>query len=95
MPKLKITKTFPFAHRGCEVVTYQAGTEIDTDDQDLIDTILTEKWGHRPRNRSGSKPDGTSQTEGDDADDERSNASEGDGGAVESTAADPTTPAAE
>lgn len=87
MPKLKITKTFPFAHRGCEVVTYQAGTEIDTDDQELIDTILAEKWGHRPRIRSASKPDGTPQTDGDDQDDDTQDTATGEG---EGQGADPT-----
>lgn len=47
--KLKITKDFAFAHRGCDVVQYQAGTEVETDDQELIDTALTEKWAVKPR----------------------------------------------
>lgn len=47
--KLKITKDFAFAHRGCDVVQYQAGTEVETDDQELIETALTEKWAVKPR----------------------------------------------
>lgn len=95
MPKLKITKTFQFAHRGCEVVTYQAGSEIDTDDQELIDTILAEKWGHRPRTRSAPKPDGTPQTDGDDQDDDGPDTPAGEADGASPAAADQTTPAAE
>lgn len=95
MPKLKITKTFPFAHRGCEVVTYQAGTEIETDDQELIDTILAEKWGHRPRARSAPKADGTPQSDLDDQDDDGTDTTSGEGEGADPTASDPTTPAAE
>lgn len=95
MPKLKITKTFPFAHRGCEVVTYQAGTEIDTDDQDLIDTILTEKWGHRPRIRSATKADGTMPVDGDDQEDDSTNVSAVDGESADPITVDQTPSAAE
>ena len=47
--KLKITKDFAFAHRGCDVVQYLAGTEVETDDQELIETALAEKWAVKPR----------------------------------------------
>jgi len=95
MPKLKITKTFPFAHRGCEVVTYHAGTEIDTDDQELIDTILAEKWGHRPRIRSTSKPDGTPQADGDDQDDDTTDPVAGEAEGTDSNTAAQNPPAAQ
>lgn len=53
--KLKITKDFAFAHRGCDVVQYQAGTEVETDDQELIETALAEKWASKPRQPRDSK----------------------------------------
>jgi len=53
--KLKITKSFPFAHRGCDVVQYTAGQEVDTEDQDLIDTALTEKWATKAREARQNK----------------------------------------
>lgn len=56
--KLKITKDFAFAHRGCDVVQYQAGTEVETDDQELIDTALAEKWASKPRQPRDSKDSG-------------------------------------
>lgn len=55
--KLKITKDFAFAHRGCDVVQYQAGTEVETDDQELIKTALAEKWASKPRSACETKPD--------------------------------------
>ena len=56
--KLKITKNFAFAHRGCDVVQYQAGTEVDTDDQELIDVALTEKWASKARQQRDNKDSG-------------------------------------
>lgn len=53
--KLKITKSFFFAHRGCDVVQYTAGQEVDTEDQDLIDTALTEKWATKAREARQNK----------------------------------------
>lgn len=47
--KLKITKTFDFAHRGVEIKTYEAGTEIDSEDKELIDVALAEKWATKSR----------------------------------------------
>lgn len=59
--KLKIIKDFAFAHRGCDVVQYQAGTEVETDDQELIDTALTEKWAVKPRAARETKPSDTQE----------------------------------
>ncbi len=42
--KLAIKKDFAFAHRGCDVVQYVKGQEVETDNQELIDTALQEKW---------------------------------------------------
>lgn len=56
--KLKITKDFAFAHRGCDVVQYQAGTEVETDDQELIETALAEKWARKPHQPRDSKDSG-------------------------------------
>jgi hypothetical protein len=56
--KLKITKDFAFAHRGCDVVQYQAGTEVETDDQELIDVALAEKWASKARQARDNKDNG-------------------------------------
>ena len=53
--KLKINKDFAFAHRGCDVIQYQAGTEVETDDQELIDVALAEKWASKARQPRDSK----------------------------------------
>lgn len=42
--KLKITKDFPFAHRGVEVRHYEAGADVETDDPDLVKVACAEKW---------------------------------------------------
>lgn len=49
--KLKIKKTFLFAHRGCVVVEYAKGQEIDTDDKDLIETVIAEKWAEEVKEK--------------------------------------------
>lgn len=59
--KLKITKNFAFAHRGCDVVQYQAGTEVETDDQELIETALAEKWAVKLRAARETKPSDTQE----------------------------------
>ncbi|WP_157826881.1 hypothetical protein [Macromonas nakdongensis] len=69
MPKFKITKTFAFAHRGCDVVEYHAGTEVETEDQALIDVLLQEKWGQKVREaRSTKAAPGAPETKGDGTD---------------------------
>lgn len=52
--KLKITKTFDFAHRGCEVKHYAKGEEIDTDtaDPELVKVVTDEGWAAKPRAKS-------------------------------------------
>lgn len=42
--QLTITKDFLFAHRGVEVAAYTKGQEVETDDQDLIETATAEGW---------------------------------------------------
>lgn len=44
--KLKVTKSFDFAHNGCEVKTYAKGTEIDTEtaDPELVRVASEEGW---------------------------------------------------
>ena len=41
---LKVKEPFKWAHEHVRVVEYQAGDEIETDDQDLIDVATTEGW---------------------------------------------------
>ncbi len=49
--KLKVTKPFDFAHRGCEVKHYAKGEEIDTDtaDPELVKVGTDEGWIAKPR----------------------------------------------
>lgn len=59
--KLKITKQFYFAHRGCEVKTYAKGDEIDTEtaDPELVKVVTEEGWATKPR----AKPEGQGEKE--------------------------------
>lgn len=54
--KLKIIKSFDFAHRGCDVQAYPKGVEIDTDtaDPELVKVATEEGWISKPR--SGKEP---------------------------------------
>jgi hypothetical protein len=42
--KLIAQKDFSWAHRGVEVEHFEAGTEIDTADEDLIEVSMSEGW---------------------------------------------------
>lgn len=78
--KLKITKAFAFAHRGCDVVQYTAGQEVDTEDQELIDTALAEKWATKAREaRQNKAQTGAPENKGaDDAESEADGDPDGD-----------------
>ena len=56
--RIKITQTFDFAHRGVEVKTYQAGTEIDADDAELVELALAQKWATKARKPQDNKAHG-------------------------------------
>lgn len=47
MQKLKILADFKFAHRGVEIAEYTKGSEIDTDDVDLVEVATCEKWAKK------------------------------------------------
>ena len=42
--KLNVKTPFSWAHRGVDVKHYEAGDEIDTTDEDLIEVSTREKW---------------------------------------------------
>lgn len=42
--KLIAQKDFSWAHRGVEVEHFEAGVEIETDDEDLIEVSTAEGW---------------------------------------------------
>jgi hypothetical protein len=42
--KLIVQQAFSWAHRGVEVEHYDAGGEIETEDQDLIEVSTAEGW---------------------------------------------------
>lgn len=52
--QLKVIKPFSWAHRNVHVVEYDKGEVIDTDDQDLIEVSLREKWTQKSK---GSQPE--------------------------------------
>lgn len=60
--KLKIKKDFPFAHRGCDVVLYVKGQEVETEDKDLIDTALTEGWASKVNEKQAPENKAVPQT---------------------------------
>lgn len=41
--RIEVTKDFKFAHRGCDVVEYQAGDVVEADD-DLFEVATKNKW---------------------------------------------------
>lgn len=62
MVKLKIVKDFPFAHDGIRVEQYLAGTQIDTEDPELVKVAVAEGWakkvkGDAPENKALVAPD--------------------------------------
>lgn len=52
--QLKVIKPFSWAHRNVHVVEYDKGEVIETDDQDLIEVSLREKWTQKSK---GGQPD--------------------------------------
>ena len=42
--RLKAKAAFSWAFRGCDVVEFEEGEDIDTDDQDLVDVATAEGW---------------------------------------------------
>jgi len=42
--KLIVQEAFDWAHRGIEIERFEAGAEIETEDQDLIDVSTAEGW---------------------------------------------------
>lgn len=42
--QLKIKRGFLWAFRGCDVVSFEAGQTVDTEDKDLIDVSVHEGW---------------------------------------------------
>ncbi len=42
--KLTVKKPFSWAHQGVRVVAYEAGQEIETEEEDLIAVAVKEKW---------------------------------------------------
>ena len=42
--QLKIVKTFLWAHHGINVKQYTEGTEVETDDADMVEVALAEGW---------------------------------------------------
>lgn len=47
--KLIIAKSFDFAHRGCDVVRYEQGQDVQTDDLEMIEVALAEGWAKKAK----------------------------------------------
>lgn len=55
--KLSITKTFDFAHGGHRVVRYEAGQEIEAEDQELVDVATAEGWAEPEGKAQAAAPE--------------------------------------
>lgn len=53
--KLKIVKDFPYFHGGHARKDYVAGTEIETDDEEMAGVAVAEGWAKKIGNGSGKK----------------------------------------
>ncbi len=42
--KLTITKDFSYWHKGVNRADYAAGTEVETDDEEMVQVAVTEGW---------------------------------------------------
>lgn len=49
---LKVIKDFSWAHANVNVKHYEKGQTIETDDQDLIEVSVREKWASKARGAS-------------------------------------------
>lgn len=47
MPKLIALRDFSYFHRGYQRVDYVAGSEIETDDQEMIEVAIDQRWAYR------------------------------------------------
>lgn len=60
--KLKVKRSFRWAHGGVRIQDYVADQEIDTEDKELIDVALREGWAAKPKNAvKPSRPQKTLQ----------------------------------
>ncbi len=62
MAKIKILQDFKFAHRGVEVVEYAKDTEIETEDDELIEISVGNGWaaladGNKQKPKKGGAPE--------------------------------------
>lgn len=46
--KFTVKTEFKWAHHGTDVVSYKAGSDLETDDQELIKVGLDEDWLEKP-----------------------------------------------
>jgi len=66
---IEVTKDFKFAHRGCDVVEYQAGDVIEDPAADLYEVAIKNKWAKEskakpaaPENKdAGQSPENKSE----------------------------------
>jgi len=42
--QIKVIKTFLWAHQGITVKEYAEGSDVETDDADMVDVALAEGW---------------------------------------------------
>ena len=56
--KLTAKQAFSWAHRGIDVVHYEAGQEIETDDQEMIAVAVAEGWATdgAPKEKAAKPP---------------------------------------
>jgi hypothetical protein len=44
VPKFKVLKDFTYFHHGHDRVDYKAGDVIDTDDEEMAEVAISQKW---------------------------------------------------
>lgn len=54
--RLAISKDFTYFHGGCNPVGYQAGTEVEADDPEMIGVALAEGWAVSPTQKAEKAP---------------------------------------
>ncbi len=52
--RIEVTKDFKFAHRGCDVVEYQAGDVIADADDELVEVATKNKWAKEAKAKTAA-----------------------------------------
>ena len=53
--QIKVIKTFLWAHQGIHVKEYAEGSEVETDDADMVEIAIAEGWATEADDRPAKK----------------------------------------